>query len=112
MSFSSDTVCESGSCATAASAIQRTLTRLHLQVNRGFTDEAGVAGKALTVNKTRVVWLTTTIMGTKQLWRPRLRGIWCAMLRVNTSLVLNFPQFQPAGTTKGFAIDQMRIEQH
>jgi hypothetical protein len=76
---------------------RRTLTRLQLQVNRGLRMKRACMARP-EVNKTRVVWLTTTIMGTKQLWASPPTVIWCAMLRVNTSLVLNFPQFQPAGT--------------
>jgi hypothetical protein len=111
-----------------ASAIQmdHNLTHLVLQVNRGFTDEAGVAlAEALTVNKTlRVVSLTSLrMMNLAAHGRNRatlgVLGIpayeaFSAMLRVNTSLgVLRLPRFENADADERLceSRDQMRIEQ-
>jgi hypothetical protein len=105
-----------------ASAIQldRNLTHLHLAMERGFTDEAGVAlAEALTANKT-LRWVTLDIIklppGRQVQDEAALGAVaydaFSAMLRVNTSLRLDVPSFDDAGVDERLvdSRSQMRIE--
>jgi hypothetical protein len=105
-----------------ASAIQldRNLTHLHLAMDKGFTDEAGVAlAEALTVNKTlRKVTLDilSSCPGPQVHNKDALSAVaydaLSAMLRVNTSLRLDVPSFDDAGVDERLVDSrhQMRIE--
>jgi hypothetical protein len=106
-----------------ASAIQtdRHLTFLYLQLENGFTDEAGVAlAAALTVNKTLFkLALSSTksvrigiMPNTAALGAPAYEAF-SAMLRVNTSLRLILPPFETDGTNDRLceSREQLRIEQ-
>jgi hypothetical protein len=78
-----------------ASAIQldRNLLHLVLEMENWFTGEAAVAlAEALTVNKTlRMITLSEVTLD------AQAYEAFSAMLRVNTSLVLNLPSFEPTG---------------
>jgi hypothetical protein len=88
-----------------ASAIRedRTLEDLTLQMENGFTDEAGVAlAEALTVNKTlHTINLSAMVFDsnehTKAVLGASTYEAFTAMLRVNTSLVLGLPPFKDTG---------------
>jgi hypothetical protein len=95
------------------------LEHLKLQMNFDFTDEAGVAlAEALTVNKTlRKIILSVEHVPGGQYVQDALRApayeAFCAMLRVNTYLVLELPPFNDT-TGDGRLVDsrnRMRIEQ-
>jgi hypothetical protein len=94
-----------------ASAIRwdRHLECLDLQMEYGFTDEAGVAlAEALTtINKTlRRITLSKATFG------ARVYDAFSAMLRVNTSLLLMHPRLESAGVD-GWLLEsytQTRIE--
>jgi hypothetical protein len=101
-----------------ASAIQldRSLEPLELKVI-GFRDEAGVAlAEALTVNKTPFkITLSTdarVLLNNITLGTPAYEAF-CTMLRVNTSLRLDFPTFEATGADERLvdSRNQMRIEQ-
>jgi hypothetical protein len=86
-----------GAFKAVASAIQmdRNLKRLNLQMDAGFTDEAGVAlAEALTVNKTlRKIKLSVKHVHDSTLPNKAALGAFVyealsAMLRLNTSLIL------------------------
>jgi hypothetical protein len=105
-----------------ASAIRRDrhLKQLHLQMENGFTDEAGVAlAEVLTVNKTlRLLRLSTTVHYGRNMQNSATLGAqsyeaFSAMLRVNTSVVLVLPPFETDGADERLleSRDQMRIEQ-
>jgi hypothetical protein len=105
-----------------ANAIQmdRNLEHLTLRMEDGFTDEAGVAlAEALTVNKTlRNITLSTIVRPDYQARNRATLGApayeaFNAMVRVNTSLVLNIPPFETDGADERLCEcqEQMRIEQ-
>jgi hypothetical protein len=104
-----------------ASAIREdnSLEKLSLQMENGYTDEAGVAlAEALTVNKTlRQIHLDdalcTDATHTKASLGAQAYEALSAMLRVNTSLVLKLPKFKSDGADERLlaARRQMRIEQ-
>jgi hypothetical protein len=107
-----------------ANAIRRdcNLEHLHLQMEDGFTDEAGVAlAEALTVNKTlRKINLSTTVPLSHPVWNKAAATLgahahvaFSTMMRVNTSLVLKLPPFETASTDRRLleSHKQMRIEQ-
>jgi hypothetical protein len=106
-----------------ADAIQmdRNLEHLSLQMEDGFTDEAGVAlAEALTVNKSlrkitlddNPVFSGRTLPSVAALGPPAYEAL-SAMLRVNTSLVLKLPPFKTDSANERLreSRDQMRIEQ-
>jgi hypothetical protein len=105
-----------------SSSIQmdRNLEHLTLRMEDGFTDEAGVAlAKALTVNNTlRKSTLSNIVPPSYQarnivtLDAPAFEAF-SAMLRVNTSLILTLPSYEPAGADERLreSRKQMRIEQ-
>jgi hypothetical protein len=106
-----------------ASAIQLgcSLERLRLHTENGFTDEAGVAlAEALTVNKTlRMIILSTAppvhgrdVHNKATLGAPAYDAF-SAMLRVNTSLVVELPPFETDGANESLREShmQMRLEQ-
>jgi hypothetical protein len=91
-----------------ASAIRlnRNLEHLHLRMDNGYTDEAGVAlAEALTVNKTLRQVLLCVAPVHHRVHQVRNRDnlgaqayeAFSAMLRVNTSLDLTLPPFESAG---------------
>jgi hypothetical protein len=105
-----------------ASAIQldRNLEHLTLIMENGYTDEAGVAlAEALTVNKTlRKINLSATLrlghqVQNKATLGVQAHGAFFAMLRVNTSLVLELPPFDDAVGDERLvdSRNRMRIEQ-
>jgi hypothetical protein len=104
-----------------ASAIQLdcNLEHLHLQMENGFTDEAGVAlAEALTVNKTlRMITLSVQSVHGRNVHNKATLGAqsyeaFCAMLRINTSLVLKLPVFETTGADARLLEwrDQLHIE--
>jgi hypothetical protein len=105
-----------------ASAIQldQNLEHLTLRMEDGFTNEACVAlAEALMVNKTlRKITLSTALHPSRQALNRAPLGApayeaFSAMLRVNTSLVLKLPPYEPAGAGERLreSREQMRIEQ-
>jgi hypothetical protein len=104
-----------------ASAIQLdcNLESLYLQMENGFTDEAGVAlAEALTVNKTlRMITLSAQpVHGrdvrNKAALAAQSYEAFSAMLRINTSLVLKLPVFETTGADARLLEwrDQLHIE--
>jgi hypothetical protein len=106
-----------------ASAIRldRNLKHLTLEMEDGFTDEAGVVlAEALTVNKTlrkislsvNTVFDEEALTDTDELGAPAFEAF-SAMLRVNTNLVLQLPPLESAGSDRKplESHDQMVIEQ-
>jgi hypothetical protein len=106
-----------------ASAIQtdHNLEFLSLLMEDGFTDEAGVAlAEALVVNKTlgmitlsdAPMFIDSTLHNPATLGAPAYEAF-SAMLRANTSLVLNLPPLETAGADERLvdSWNQMRIEQ-
>jgi hypothetical protein len=100
--------------------LDRNLEHLTLVMNNDFTDEAGVAlAKALTANQT-LLKITLSVRPSRRvqdadedaLCAPAYEAF-CAMLRVNTSLVLMLPPFETAGADERLvdSRNQMRIEQ-
>jgi hypothetical protein len=106
-----------------ASAIQidTNLEHLSLQLEDGFSDEAGVAlAEALTVNSTlrKIVLNANPVMArrdedNKAALSARSYEAFGAMLRVNTNITLDLPAFDAAGANERDAhyYNQMRIEQ-
>jgi hypothetical protein len=105
-----------------ASAIRwdRYLEVLVLQMEDGYTDEAGVAlAEALTTNKKLRLLRLVDILNdlnpihTKACLGAQAYEAFSAMLRVNTSLFLNLPPFETAGADERLreSRKQMRIEQ-
>jgi hypothetical protein len=104
-----------------ASAIRESshLESLVLQMEDGFTDEAGVAlAEAVTINKTlRVLSLDDSSFAsdhvhTKASLSARAYEACCAMLRVNTSITVDLPVFDAALVDQRLvdACKQMLIE--
>jgi hypothetical protein len=106
-----------------ASAIRsdQNLNHLTLQMEAGFTDEAGVAlAEALTVNKSlndiclSVLPLHVSLrVDNRPTFGAQSYKAFAAMLRVNTSLVLELPEFETAGADERLleSQKQMIIEQ-
>jgi hypothetical protein len=106
-----------------AGAIQmdRNLEHLSLQMEDGFTDEAGVAlAEALTVNKTllKITLDDNPVFSGRALPKPAALGApayeaLSVMLRVNMSLVLKLPPFETDGANEKLreSRDQLHIEQ-
>jgi hypothetical protein len=105
-----------------ASAIREDtwLEKLSLQMENGYTNEAGVAlAEALTVNKTlRELHLADVLLGrdnarTKASLGAEAYEAISTMLRVNTRLVLKLPPFKSAGADERLldSRKQIRIEQ-
>jgi hypothetical protein len=98
-----------------ASAIRldRNLEHLHLHIQNGFTDEAGLAlAEALTVNTTlRQVNLSATTH--QATLGAQSYEAFAVMLRVNANLTLELPRFDPAVRDERIVnhYNQMRIEQ-
>jgi hypothetical protein len=89
-----------------------------LRMKDGFTDEAGVAlAEALTVNKTlrKITLFTTALVGNRNtdLLGANTYEAFSAMLRVNTSLLMELSPFDDAGADERIVDfrNQMRIEQ-
>jgi hypothetical protein len=105
-----------------ASAIRldRNLERIVLQMENGFTNEAGVAlAEALAVNKTlcRFQLSTVPVLDISNVQNTAALGTqayeaFSAMLRVNTSLRLKLPPFEKAGADERLreSRKQMHIE--
>jgi hypothetical protein len=102
---------------TVASAIRLdyNLEHLTLEIENGFTDEAGVAlAEALTVNQNLYKITLSDFLGEedydlddevdKSVLGVQAYKAFSAMLRVNTSLVLKLPPFEAAG------VDARRLE--
>jgi hypothetical protein len=96
------------------------LEHLYLQLENGFTDEAGMAlAEALTVNNTlRQIALSTSVRSHRKVRKKATLGThsyeaFAAMLRVNTDLVLKLPPLETTGEDARLleCRDQMRIEQ-
>jgi tagatose-1,6-bisphosphate aldolase len=90
---------EAVKAAASAILLDQNLEHVTLQMENGFKDEAGVAlAKALTVNKTlRKITLSVDpfrfqVHNRVALGAPAYEAF-SAMLRVNTSLVLELPPF-------------------
>jgi hypothetical protein len=105
-----------------ASAIQldRSLRHLHLKMENSFTDEAGVAlAEALTVNKTLRTIALVNLLHPNRLQQNKATfdaaafKTFSAMLRVNTSLVLNIPPVDSSTADERVIHhhDQMVLEQ-
>jgi hypothetical protein len=105
----------------AATAIQldRSLECLTLEIQNGFTDEEGVAlAEALTVNTT-LYMISLAVYSPPEQVRNRERlgaqsyKAFAAMLRVNTSLSLELPEFETSGADEMLvdSRNQMLIEQ-
>jgi hypothetical protein len=84
--------------------LDHNLEHLYLEMENGYTDEAGVAlAEALTVNKTlRTIDLSTSlhfdyVVRNKVTFGATAFEAFSAMLRVNTSLALKFPPLESAG---------------
>jgi urocanate hydratase len=96
-----------------ASAIQMdcNLESLLLRMENGFTDEAGVAlAEALTINKTlRKITLSSEVTT----FGAQVYEAFSAMMRVNTGLIVELPQFKTHGADERLleARNQMIIEQ-
>jgi hypothetical protein len=111
---------EAAKVLASAIRLDCSLTHLHLAMEKGFTNEAGVAlAEALTANKT----LRWVILNTISLGRgPQVRDedalsavaydALSAMLRVNTNLRLDVPSLDDAGVDERLvdSRNQMRIE--
>jgi hypothetical protein len=107
---------------SVASAIQldQKMEHITLRNNNGFTDEAGVAlAEALTVNKNlrQVDLLAKLFRTSRSVHNKATLGVqsykaFSAVLRANTSLVLNLPAFETAGADERLceSYDQLRIE--
>jgi hypothetical protein len=101
--------------------LDQNLEHLTLQMENGFADEAGVVlAEALTVNKTlRQFRLSVPlVLPIRNVQNTDVLGVqayeaFCAMLRINTSLVLTLPPFETAGASSKLleCHNQMRIEQ-
>jgi hypothetical protein len=112
--FESDAT-EAVIAVASAIRLDRNLEHLHLHMQNGFADEAGVAlAEALTVNTTlRRCNVSDARFGTQSYMA------FAAMLRVNTNLILELPRFIPAPPFIAAVFDvrllnhynQMRIEQ-
>jgi hypothetical protein len=102
---------EAVKAVASAIRLDQKLTHLTLRMGDGFTDEAGVAlAEALMVNTTlRKIDLSHR---TATLGVPAYEAF-SAMLRINTSLVLEIPPDIPAGADERLreSRKQMRIEQ-
>jgi hypothetical protein len=94
---------EAVKAVASAIRLDPNLEHLTLEVEEGFTDEAGVAlAEALTVNKTlRKITLSTDTtlyrVHNKAYLGAQAYEAFSAMLRVNTSLSLELPAFRSAG---------------
>jgi hypothetical protein len=118
-SFQSSRSKDTEAVKAIASAIRldRNLEHLELQMNNDFTDEAGMAmAEALTINTTlRNITLSADIyyVGNDPAFGATVYEAYSAMLRVNTSLVLEFPLFDDACGDERLvdSRNQMRIEQ-
>jgi hypothetical protein len=102
---------EAVKAVASAIRLDRNLEHLQLQMQNGFTDEAGVAlAEALTVNTT----LRKICYGHNKvtLGAPSYEAF-AAMLRVNTNLVLNLPRLDTVACDETLVnhYNQMRIEQ-
>jgi hypothetical protein len=113
---------EAVKAVASAIRLDRNIEFLYLQMENGFTDEAGVAlAEALTVNKTlRMLDLSGTVPGGSRtnVRNPVSLGTqsyeaFSAMLLVNTSLVLELPPLDIAVRDERLfeSCGQMRIEQ-
>jgi hypothetical protein len=109
---------EAAKAIASAIRLDRSLEDLTLERGKDFTDEMGVAlAEALTVNET----LRQIILSVGDAWQLQdsdalsvpAYEVFSAMLRVNTSLVLELPPFETAGTDERLvdSRNQMRIEQ-
>jgi hypothetical protein len=117
---SSSSTTEAVKAIASAIQVDRNLESLDLQMENGFTDEAGVAlAEALTVNKTlRKITLSdehvpgVQVQDEDALSAPAYEAF-CTMLRVNTSLVLELPPFKTTGADERLvdSRNRMRIEQ-
>jgi hypothetical protein len=105
-----------------AGAIQldHNLEHLYLEMENGYTDEAGVAlAEALTVNKTlRTIGLSTYVhfdyvVRNRATFGATAFEAFCAMLRVNTSLILTYPPVDAANADERLIHhhNQMVLEQ-
>jgi hypothetical protein len=111
-------VTEAVKAVTSAIMLDRNLEHVTLRMENGFTDQAGVASaEALTVNKTlEMITLSGDFLYYLERNRAELGvpayGALRAMLRVNTSLVLNLPPFDNAVGDQRLvdSRNQMRIE--
>jgi hypothetical protein len=89
-----------------ASAIQldRNLVELTLEIKNGFTDEEGVAlAEALTVNTTLNLVVLAIYSPSDEMSNAAILGApaykaFAAMLRINTNLFLELPEFETAGS--------------
>jgi hypothetical protein len=111
---------EAVKAVASAIRLDRNLEHLLLQMDNGFTTEAGVAlAEALAVNKTlRKIDLSDTAHGGRNVHNRATLGTQAyealsAMLRVNTSLVLKLPPFETDGADERLreSRKQMVIEQ-
>jgi hypothetical protein len=96
--------------------VDRDLEHITLQMEDGFTDEAGVAlAEALTVNKTLRGIILAVDYFPYQAHRATLGTpayeAFSTMLRVNTSLLLDLPLFESADKRLADSHNQMVIEQ-
>jgi hypothetical protein len=118
--FQSSSSEDTEAAKTIASAIQldRNLCHITLQMENGYTDEAGVAlAEALAVNKT-LRSITLSVRPSRQgqiadAIRSPAYDAFSAMLRVNTGLILKLPPFDDAVVDERLtdSRNQMRIEQ-
>jgi hypothetical protein len=100
--------------------MDRNLTYLDLQMQVGFSDEAGVAlAEALTVNKT-LCKIKLSDVNLSPFPTPNKLSMYApayeafsAMLRINTSIILDLPSFEIAGTDERLreSRKQLLIEQ-
>jgi hypothetical protein len=91
--------------------LDRNLEHLTLEVDMGFTDEAGVAlAEALTINNSL---RKIDLRHCKATLGAQAYEAFSAMLRINTSLVLKLPPDDPAGADERLrdSREQIRIEQ-
>jgi hypothetical protein len=111
---------EAVEAVASAIRLDRKLEHLTLRMEDGFTDEAGMAlAEALAVNKTlHEITLSTNVRTGHRVTNKATLGApayeaFSAMLRVNTSLVLDLPPFEVADADERLRESwlQMRIEQ-